>query len=35
MFCMLLRKHLTAARLLEVEQPAMERIALVPLFSLR
>ena len=26
MFCMLLRKHLTAARLLEVEQPAMERM---------
>ena len=28
MFCMLLRKHLTGARLLEIQQPPMERIAL-------
>lgn len=28
MFCMLLRKHLAGGRLLEIEQPPMERIAL-------
>ena len=27
MFCMLLRKHLTGARLLELTQPPMERLA--------
>ncbi len=26
MFCMLLRKHLTGARLIEVTQPEMERV---------
>ena len=28
MFCMLLRKHLTGGRLLEIEQPPLERIAI-------
>lgn len=28
MFCMLLRKHLTGGRLLEIDQPPMERIAI-------
>ena len=31
MFCMLLRKHLTGARILELEQPYMERIVTIRL----
>ena len=31
MFCMLLRKHLTGAKLLEVEQPEMERVVILTL----
>ena len=29
MFCMLLRKHLTGARILELEQPYMERVVII------
>ena len=31
MFCMLLRKHLTGARILELEQPYMERVVIIRL----
>ena len=31
MFCMLLRKHLTSARILEIEQPYMERVVTIRL----
>ena len=34
MFCMLLRKHLTGARILEIEQPYMERIVTLRLEAL-
>ncbi len=34
MFCMLLRKHLTGARLLSVEQPSMERVVRLTLEAL-
>lgn len=34
MFCMLLRKHLTGARILEIEQPYLERIIILRLEAL-
>lgn len=34
MFCMLLRKHLTGARILEIEQPELERIVILRLEAL-
>ena len=34
MFCMLLRKHLSGARLLAVEQPGLERVVIFTLESL-